>query len=119
MPGNGSPARRTPARTARADRRSGGEPPAGLAWAEDRTRFAVELVGDGVSGRQAPVSETAAQIIAADLARGLIGHDAAAARRFHYRRKAGRHRSGPHACQAASAVELACWDLASRAAGVK
>ncbi|MGW2051837.1 helix-turn-helix domain-containing protein [Streptomyces sp. NPDC001858] len=31
----------------------------------------------------------------------------------------GRHRSGPHACQAASAVELACWDLASRAAGVK
>ncbi|WP_405654069.1 enolase C-terminal domain-like protein [Streptomyces sp. NBC_00019] len=95
-----------------------GAPPAGPAWAEHRTRFAIELVGDGVSGWQASVSETVAQIIADDLAHGLIGHDAAAPRRLAYRQKTGRHHSGPHARQAASAVELACWDLASRAAGV-
>ncbi|MEU1516250.1 enolase C-terminal domain-like protein [Streptomyces sp. NPDC005811] len=95
-----------------------GAPPAGPAWAEHRTRFAVELVGDGVSGWQAPVSEPVARIIADDLARGLIGHDAAAPRRLAYRKTTGRHRSGPHAQQAASAIELACWDLASRAAGV-
>ncbi|MFC4468921.1 enolase C-terminal domain-like protein [Streptomyces xiangluensis] len=95
-----------------------GEPPAGPAWAEHRTRFAVELVGDGVSGWQAPISEPVAQIIADDLAQGLIGHDAAAPRRLAYRKKTGRHHSGPHARQGASAIELACWDLASRAAGV-
>ncbi|MFE4054924.1 enolase C-terminal domain-like protein [Streptomyces sp. NPDC059096] len=95
-----------------------GEPPAGPAWAENRTRFAIEIVGDGVSSWQAPVSETVAQIIADDLAHGLIGHDAAAPRRLAYRKKTGRHRSGPHARQAASTIELACWDLASRAAGV-
>ncbi|MEV6840024.1 enolase C-terminal domain-like protein [Streptomyces sp. NPDC051133] len=95
-----------------------GEPPAGPAWAEHRTRFAVELVGDGVSGWQAPVSEPVAQIIADNLAHGLIGHDATAPRRLAYRRKTGRHHGGPHARQAASAIELACWDLASRVAGV-
>jgi L-rhamnonate dehydratase len=95
-----------------------GEPPAGPAWAEHRTRFAIELAGNGISGWQAPVGETVAQIIADDLAPGLIGHDAAAPRRLAYRNKTGRHRSGPHARQAASAVELACWDLASRATGV-
>ncbi|MGO4748639.1 enolase C-terminal domain-like protein, partial [Streptomyces sp. 2MCAF27] len=95
-----------------------GEPPAGPAWAEHRTRFAIELVGDGVSGWHAPVAETAVQIIADDLADGLIGHDATALRRLAYRPKTGRHRSGPHARQAASAVELACWDLASRATGL-
>lgn len=95
-----------------------GEPPAGPAWAEHRRRFAIELVGDGVSGWQAPVGGTVAQIITDDLAAGLIGHDAATPRRLAYRKKAGRHRSGAHARQAASAVELACWDLASRAAGV-
>ncbi|WP_030894184.1 enolase C-terminal domain-like protein [Streptomyces sp. NRRL F-5053] len=92
--------------------------PAGPAWAEHRTRFAIELVGDGASGWQAPVGETVAQIVADDLAAGLIGHDAAAPRRLAYRKKTGRHHSGPHARQAASAVELACWDLASRASGV-
>ncbi|MER5210966.1 enolase C-terminal domain-like protein [Streptomyces sp. NPDC002838] len=92
--------------------------PAGPAWAEHRTRFAIELVGDGVSGWQAPVGETVAQIIADDLAAGLIGHAAAAPRRLAYRKKTGRHRRGPHARQAASAVELASWDLASRASGV-
>ncbi|MGJ5751539.1 L-alanine-DL-glutamate epimerase-like enolase superfamily enzyme [Streptomyces puniciscabiei] len=95
-----------------------GEPPAGPAWAEHRTRFAIELVGDGVSGWHAPVAETVAQIIADDLAAGLIGHDAAAPRRLAYRKKTGRHRNGAHARQAASAVELACWDLASRATGL-
>lgn len=95
-----------------------GEPPAGPAWAEHRTRFAIELVGDGVSGWHAPVAETAAQIIADDIAAGLIGHDAAAPRRLAYRPKTGRHRNGAHARQAASAVELACWDLASRATGL-
>ncbi|UQA93712.1 enolase C-terminal domain-like protein [Streptomyces halobius] len=94
------------------------DPPAGPGWAEHRTRFAIELVGDGVSGWQAPVGETVAQIIADDLAAGLIGHDAAAPRRLAYRKKTGRHRSGAHARLASSAVELACWDLASRAAGV-
>src|SRR5262245_39783209 len=54
-----------------------GEPPAGPAWAEHRTRFAIELVGDVVSGWQAPVGETVAQIVTDDLAAGLIGHDAA------------------------------------------
>ncbi|GAA0347144.1 enolase C-terminal domain-like protein [Streptomyces blastmyceticus] len=92
--------------------------PAGPAWAEHRTRFAIELVGDGVSGWQAPVGQTVAQIIADDLAAGLIGHGAAAPRRLAYRKKTGRHRRGPHARQAASAVELACWDLASRASAV-
>ncbi|KIZ15377.1 enolase C-terminal domain-like protein [Streptomyces natalensis] len=94
------------------------ELPAGPAWAEHRTRFAIELVGDGISGWQAPVGETVAQIIVDDLAAGLIGHDAAAPRRLAYRKKTGRHRSGAHARQAASAVELACWDLASRATRV-
>ncbi|MFK0179622.1 enolase C-terminal domain-like protein [Streptomyces xanthochromogenes] len=92
--------------------------PAGPAWAEHRTRFAIELIGDGVSGWQAPVGETVAQIVADDLAAGLIGHDAAEPRRLAYRRQTGRHRSGAHARRAASAVELACWDLASRAAGM-
>ncbi|WP_367140962.1 MULTISPECIES: enolase C-terminal domain-like protein [Streptomyces] len=95
-----------------------GEPPAGPAWAEHRTRFALELVGDGVSGWQAPVGETVLRIIADDLAAGLIGHDAAAPRRLPYRPRTGRHRSGPHARQAVSVVELACWDLASRSSGV-
>ncbi|MDW6058191.1 hypothetical protein SAZ11_08830 [Streptomyces sp. FXJ1.4098] len=64
------------------------------AWAEHRTRFAIELVGDGVSGWQAPVGETVAQMATGDLAAGLIGHDAAARRRLAYRKKTGRHSSG-------------------------
>ncbi|MFI6350252.1 enolase C-terminal domain-like protein [Streptomyces sp. NPDC050560] len=95
-----------------------GRPPAGPSWAEHRVRFAIELVGDGVSGWQAPLGETAMQIIVDDLAPGLIGHDVTAPRRLAYRKKAGRHRHGAHARQAASAVELACWDLASRVSGV-
>ncbi|MFI0818579.1 mandelate racemase/muconate lactonizing enzyme family protein [Streptomyces sp. NPDC021098] len=95
-----------------------GEPPAGPAWAEHRVRFAIELVGDGVSGWHAPVGETVLRIVADDLAPGLIGHDAAAPRRLGYRRRTGRHRCGAHARQAVSTVELACWDLVSRATGV-
>ncbi|MFC5800759.1 enolase C-terminal domain-like protein [Streptomyces formicae] len=91
--------------------------PAGPAWAEHRTRFAIELVADSVSGWHAPVSETVLQVIVDDLAAGLIGHDAAAPRRLPYRRRTGRHRAGAHARQAVSAVDLACWDLASRDAG--
>lgn len=93
------------------------EPPAGPTWAEHRTRFALELAGDGVSGWHAPVSEPVVQIITDDLAAGLIGHDTAAPRCLVHHRRTGRHRSGAHARRAASAVELACWDLASRAAG--
>ncbi len=95
-----------------------GEPPAGPAWAEHRTRFAIELVGDGASGWHAPVGEAVLRIVADDLASGLVGHDAAAPRRLGYRRKTGRHRCGAHARQAASTVELACWDLLSRATGL-
>ncbi|OLT36359.1 mandelate racemase [Actinomadura sp. CNU-125] len=90
-------------------------PPAGPAWAEHRTRFALELVGEEISGWHAPVGEAVMRIIVDDVAAGLIGHDTAAPRRLPYRRRTGRHRRGAHARQADSAVELACWDLASRA----
>ncbi|MFB7999728.1 enolase C-terminal domain-like protein [Streptomyces sp. NPDC056002] len=91
--------------------------PAGPSWPEHRTRFAVEVVGDGVSGWHAPVGEGVARLVVDALADGLVGHDAAAPRKLGYRPRAGRHQQGPHARQAASAVELACWDLASRASG--
>jgi L-rhamnonate dehydratase len=92
--------------------------PAGPTWAEHRTRFAVELVGDGVSGWHAPLGEAVLRVVVDDLAAGLVGHDAARPRRLALRGVTGRHHTGPHARQAISAVELACWDLASRAARV-
>lgn len=92
-------------------------PAAGPAWAEHRDRFALELAGDGVSGWHAPLSEAVWRVVADDLAAGLIGHDAAEPRRLPYRKITGRHRTGAHARAAASAVELACWDLASAASG--
>ncbi|MEV3874867.1 enolase C-terminal domain-like protein [Streptomyces sp. NPDC049906] len=91
--------------------------PAGPAWAEHRTRFAIELVADGVSGWHAPVGEAVLRVVLDDLAAGLVGHDAAAPRRLPHRPRTGRHHRGAHARRAASAVELACWDLASRASG--
>jgi L-alanine-DL-glutamate epimerase-like enolase superfamily enzyme len=91
--------------------------PAGPAWAEHRTRFAVEVVADDHSGWYAPVGETVARLIVDDLAVGLIGHDAAEPRRLRYRPKAGRHPVGPHARQALSAVEMACQDLQSNVTG--
>ncbi|MFE2595785.1 enolase C-terminal domain-like protein [Streptomyces sp. NPDC059396] len=91
--------------------------PAGPAWAEHRARFALELVGDGVSGWHAPISAAVWQIISDDHAAGLIGHDATQHRRLPYRKVTGRHRAGAHARAATSAVELACWDLASAASG--
>ncbi|BAJ29869.1 MULTISPECIES: enolase C-terminal domain-like protein [Kitasatospora] len=91
--------------------------PAGPQWAEHRERFALCLVADGGLGWHGPVSEVVLQVIRDDHAAGLIGHDVAEHRRLPYRRTTGRHRSGPHARQAASAIELACWDLASAAAG--
>lgn len=90
--------------------------PAGPTWAEHRRRFAIEVVSDDVSGWHAPVGEGVLQIITDDLAVGLVGHDAAAPRELCYRKRTGRHHRGPHARQAMSAIELACWDLASRAA---
>ncbi len=91
--------------------------PAGPSWPEHRTRFAIEVVGDGVSGWHAPVGEGVARLVVDTLADGLVGHDAAAPRKLVYRPRAGRHQQGAHARQAVSAVELACWDLASRASG--
>ncbi|MBF9071746.1 enolase C-terminal domain-like protein [Streptacidiphilus fuscans] len=92
-------------------------PPAGPEWAEHRERFALLLVADGGLGWHGPVSEPVMQVIRDDHAAGLIGHDAAQHRRLPYRKVTGRHRTGPHARQAVSAVELACWDLASAASG--
>ncbi|MCX4740840.1 enolase C-terminal domain-like protein [Streptomyces antibioticus] len=89
--------------------------PAGPSWPEHRTRFAIEVVGDGVSGWHAPVGESVARLVVDSLADGLLGHDAAAPRKLGHRPRAGRHQQGAHARQAISAVELACWDLASRA----
>lgn len=96
--------------------------PAGPSWPEHRTRFAIEVVGDGagddgISGWHAPVGESVARLVVDTLADGLIGHDAAAPRELAYRPRVGRHLHGAHARQALSAVELACWDLASRASG--
>ncbi|MFJ8475727.1 enolase C-terminal domain-like protein [Kitasatospora sp. NPDC094011] len=91
--------------------------PAGPAWAEHRERFALCLVGDAGLGWHGPVSGPVLQVIQDDHAAGLLGHDAAEHRRLAYRRVTGRHRAGPHARAAASAVELACWDLASQASG--
>lgn len=90
-------------------------PPAGPAWAEHRVRFVLEFVGDGVSGWHGPVSETILTIIRDAHAPGLLGHDAAGHRRLPCRKVLGRHHHGSHARQAQAAVELACWDLASRA----
>ncbi len=92
-------------------------PPAGPEWAEHRERYALCLVGDGGLGWHGPVSAPVVQVIRDDHAAGLIGHDAAQHRRLPYRRTTGRHRGGPHARQAVSAIELACWDLASAASG--
>jgi L-rhamnonate dehydratase len=91
--------------------------PAGPAWPEHHTRFAIEVVGAGTSGWHAPVGQAVARLVVDELADGLIGHDAAAPRQLRYRPRAGRHQQGAHARQAVSAVELACWDLASRACG--
>jgi L-rhamnonate dehydratase len=92
-------------------------PPAGPTWAEHRVRFVLEFVGDGVSGWHGPVSETILTIIRDAHAPGLLGHDAAEHRRLPYRKVLGRHHHGSYARQAQAAVELACWDLASRACG--
>ncbi|WP_018546163.1 enolase C-terminal domain-like protein [Streptomyces sp. LaPpAH-108] len=92
-------------------------PPAGPSWPEHRTRFAVEVVGDGASGWHAPVGEAVARLVVDTLADGVVGHDAAAPRKLAYRPRASRHQQGAHARQAVSAVELACWDLASRISG--
>jgi L-alanine-DL-glutamate epimerase-like enolase superfamily enzyme len=92
-------------------------PPAGMTWPEHQTRFALELVGDGVSGWYGPMSEVILALVRDQYAPGLVGHDAAQHRRLAHRPVAGRHRTGAHARVAASVVELACWDLAGRAAG--
>jgi L-rhamnonate dehydratase len=92
-------------------------PAEGAGWAEHRHRYALELVGDSVSGWYGPLSEAVLTLIRDQHAAGLVEHDAAHHRRLPYRPTSGRHRSGAHARLAYSAVELACWDLAGRAAG--
>jgi xylulose-5-phosphate/fructose-6-phosphate phosphoketolase len=89
----------------------------GTTWPEHQTRFALELVGDGVSGWYGPMSEVILTLVRDQYAPGLVGHDAAQHRRLAHRPVAGRHRTGAHARVAASVVELACWDLAGHAAG--
>ncbi|GHD34518.1 galactonate dehydratase [Nocardiopsis kunsanensis] len=91
--------------------------PAGPAWPEHRHRFVLELVAAQTSGWSGPVSETVALILAGELAPGLLGHDPTQHRALAHRPALGRHRHGAHASQAASAVEMACWDLASRLVG--
>ncbi|WP_218005816.1 enolase C-terminal domain-like protein [Actinomadura hibisca] len=92
--------------------------PAGSAWPEHRTRFVVEVAAGGGSGWHGPVSDPILALIGDVHADGLIGHDALFPRGLTYRRRAGRHLSGSHAAMAAAALELACWDLASRVTGV-
>jgi L-rhamnonate dehydratase len=91
--------------------------PVGPDRAEHRERFALCLVADGALGWHGPLSQPVALVVTDDHAPGLIGHDAAEPRRLAYRPTTGRHRSGAHARAAFSAVDLACWDLASQASG--
>ncbi|MGH3277305.1 MAG: enolase C-terminal domain-like protein [Streptosporangiaceae bacterium] len=91
--------------------------PAGPSWSEHRDRFALCLAAEGGTGWAGPVSAVVLQVIKDDHAAGLIGHDATAHRCLPYRTTTGRHRSGPHARAAASTIEVACWDLHSRASG--
>ncbi|WP_406297381.1 mandelate racemase [Embleya sp. NBC_00888] len=91
--------------------------PAGPRWAEHHTRFALELVADEHSGWAGPISEVGMHLILDDHASGLIGLDTAQPRRLPYRPTTGRHHQGAHARIAASTIELACWDLASKACG--
>jgi len=91
--------------------------PVGEPDPEHLHRFAVCLVADGGLGWHGPIPQAVALIVGDQLASGLIGHDAAQPRRLPYRPTSGRHGGGPHARTARSAVELACWDLASQASG--
>ncbi|MFF0471858.1 enolase C-terminal domain-like protein [Micromonospora zamorensis] len=91
--------------------------PKGTGWPEHQRRYALELVANGVSGWFGPVSEVVLTLIRDNHAAGLIGHDVLEHRNFPRRSIVGRHCSGAHARQAQSVLELACWDLASRATG--
>lgn len=92
-------------------------PRAGEGWPEYQQRYALELVGDCVSGWYGSISQTVVNLMRDHHGPGLLGHDAAQHRRLPYRPISGRHRSGAHARMAHSAVELACWDLTGKATG--
>jgi len=86
-------------------------------WAENSRRFAVGVIDDSATtGWFGPVSESVAMIVGDEVAPAMIGLEVPAWRAFTDIRPLGRHRSGPHARLAVSAVELALWDLRSRTA---
>lgn len=91
--------------------------PAGPAWPEHRRRFALEVKAEEASGWSGPISEPVALLVAGELGPGLLGHEVAQHRALADRPALGRHHHGVHIVQATSAVEMACWDLASRLAG--
>ncbi len=93
--------------------------PAGARWPENVTRYAVHVRDSaGVVGSYGPCSATVVQIIADQVAPALIGTSVAAWLEIERLPIDGRHTSGAHARLAVSAVELACWDLRSRASQV-
>jgi L-alanine-DL-glutamate epimerase-like enolase superfamily enzyme len=93
--------------------------PAIQPWAENTRRFAVRIAdSDGNCGYYGPVSAAIAAIVTDQIAPAITGQDAWAWRQLPIRAWHGRHSTGAHARLAVSAVELALWDLRSRAASV-
>jgi L-rhamnonate dehydratase len=85
-------------------------------WPELDHRFVVGVAAAGVSGWFGPVSAATACIIRDQVAPGLIGRSVMSFRPHVSDSAAGRHRTGSHFAIAASAVDLALWDLRSRIA---
>lgn len=89
--------------------------PTAQPWSENLRRLAVGIIDDvGNTGWFGPISGSIAMIVGDQLAAAVTGLDLRAWRDFQDLRPMGRHCSGAHARMAASAVELAAWDLRSR-----
>jgi L-rhamnonate dehydratase len=90
--------------------------PAVQPWAENQHRFAVHVVDDGgATGDFGPVSASVAAIVHDQVAPAVVGLEVRAWRHAATLTLRGRHRGGAHVRLAVSAVELALWDLRSRA----
>ena len=90
------------------------------AWPENIRRYAIR-VGDGLgtSGWYGPCSAAVVTIIRDQFAPALAGWPIARWRVLADRAGMGRHRTGSHFRLAASAVELALWDLRSKVTKVE
>lgn len=85
-------------------------------WAENWNQFAVDITDDlGNTGSFGPISASVATIVRDQIGPAVLQMRVRSWRSAVAMRPQGRHQSGAHARLALSAVELALWDLRSRA----